>query len=509
MRTKATAILLLGLSSGCTATPSVSAVEPTHGDCAFDIPIRILGSALGTPLQVDLQEGSVGRVAATIGGASLRDVAVVSGAAITGILPGGSLAAGSDYDVAVYTSTGATAILEGAFHCDGEPPVDGGDDDADGADDAGAGDDGEEADAAGPVGPVLTISESATTRYGSAASVTWVADRWVVAWVDDDGADGLLRLAEIYPGETAPAAVRNLEAATAGRPVDPLVRAWSGLVWLAWLDRSTTPAQFRFQLLDDALALRSLGGSLGNAEADVFWRRDHDVAREPGTGGMLFVGPMLGGPAYALVRPDGSLAVRATALPSAGAGVADLRAVWAGDRFVVLWTESPAADPRSRGAFVTAAGAAAGAPFELPLSGATEAPAGWVDDRTDPAHLFLCYERVESSTVRRIAHRVFDLDLASPTDETQLPGTGRLARCAVAGGLLAWSLQDVVSSVRLARVEADGSVVALAASIGRAVRAMPGADVAAAPVGHALVWLEDRAPGEPVTLRFAEVAAGP
>lgn len=509
MRIEATLLLLLGLSAGCTSTPGLSGVEPTHGDCALDIPIRIRGSALGTAVQVDLQEGSVGHVAARIGDASLQDVVVLSGAVITGTLPGGRLTAGGDYDVVVYTSRGGTATLEGAFHCDGEPPVDAGDEGADGPDDGGA-DDGVEADASGPVGPILTLSESATTRYGSAPSVAWVADRWVVAWVDDDGGDGRLRLAEIYPGETAPAAVRDLDAATAGRPVDPLVRAWSGMVWLAWLDRSTTPGQFRFRLFDDALGVRALGGSLGNAEADVFWRRDHDVARAPASGALLFVGPMLGGPAYALVLPDGSLAVRATVLPSGGGGVADLRAVWAGDGFRVLWTENPAAGGRARGAVVTAAGVAAGAPFDLPLGGGTEAPVGWVDDRTEPAHLFLCYERVESSTVRRIAHRTLDLDLGSPTDEVLLPGTGRLARCAAAGGLLAWSLQDVVSSVVLAGVEADGSTTAAIASVGRAVRAMPGADLAAAPGGgHALVWVEDRAPGEPVALRFAEVAAGP
>ncbi|NMC70465.1 MAG: hypothetical protein GYA57_10425, partial [Myxococcales bacterium] len=78
---------------------------------------------------------------------------------------------------------------------------------------------------------------------------------------------------------------------------------------------------------------------------------------------------MLGGPAYALVLPDGSLAVRATVLPSGGGGVADLRAVWAGDGFRVLWTENPAAGGRARGAVVTAAGVAAGAPFDLPLGG--------------------------------------------------------------------------------------------------------------------------------------------
>jgi|GEM_PF-2960816 len=508
MRTEAATWLLMGLSAGCAPAPGLSGVEPTHGDCAFDLPIRIRGSALGTTLQVDLQEGSVGRVAVRIGDASLRDVAVLSGALITGTLPGGRLTAGGDYDLVVRTARGDTVTLEGAFHCDGEPPADGGDEGPEGEDDGGF-DEGGEADAGGPLGPIVTLSELAALRYGSAASVAWVADRWVVAWVDEDGDDGRLRLAEIYPGETAPAAVHDLDPATVGRPVDPLVRSWSGLVWLAWLDRATTPGQFRFRLLDDALGLRAVGGSLGNAEADVFWRRDHDVARDPESGALLFVGPMLGGPAYALVRPDGSLAVRATALPSGGGGVGDVRAVWAGDGFRVLWTENPAAGGRARGAVVTAAGAAAGAPFDLPLGAGAEAPVGWVDDRTEPAHLFLCYERVESSTVRRIAHRTFDLDLGSPGEEVVLPGTGRLARCAAAGGLVAWSLQDVVSSVALARVGPDGSTTGRIASVGRAVRAMPGADLAAAPGGHALVWLEDRAPGEPLALRFAEVAAGP
>jgi len=507
MNTEATLLLLLGCSAGCTATPGLSGVDPAHGDCTLDLPIRIRGSALGTALQVDLQEGSLGRVAARIGEASLRDVAVLSGAVITGTLPGGRLTAGGDYDVVVYTSRGDTATLEGAFHCDGEPPADAGNEGPDGPDDGGP-EDGTPDDAGGPLGPVLTLSESATTRYGSAPSLTWVADRWVVAWVDDDGADGRLRLAEIYPGETTPAAVHDLDTATVGRPVDPLVRAWAGLVWLAWLDRSTTPGQFRFRLLDDALGIRALGGSLGNAEADVFWRRDHDVAREPAGGTLLFVGPMLGGPAYALVRPDGSLAVRATALPSGGGGAADLRAVWAGDGFRVLWTEDPAAGGRARGATLTAAGVA-GTPFDLPLGAGAEAPVGWVDDRTDPAHLFLCYVRVESPTVRRIAHRTLDLDLGSPGDEALRPGAGRLARCAAAGGRLAWSLQDVVSSVALAGVAADGSTTGTIASVGRAVRAMPGADLAAAPGGHALVWIEDRAPGEPAALRFAEVAAEP
>lgn len=508
MNTKAAMIVFCGAWFGCTAAPAVSGVDPAHGDCAHDVPIRIRGSALGAELQVDLQEGAVGRVTALVGDANLLDVAVLSGSVVAGTLPGGRLTAGQDYDVTVRTAGGTTAVLEGAFHCDGEPPVDGGDV-ADGEPDDGAGDDGAETDAGGPLGPIVTLSESAIARYGSAPSVAWVADRWVVAWVDEDGDAGVLRLAEIFPGESEPAAVREFEAATTGRPVDPLVRAWAGLVWLAWLDRSSTPHQFRFRLFDDALGVRALGGSLGNAESDVFWRRDHDVAREPAGGRLLFVGPMLGGPAYALVAPDGSLSVRATVLPSGGGGVADLRALWAADGFRVLWTENPTASSRTRGAVVTADGAPVGVPAELPFAGATGAPVGWVDERAAPAHLFVCYERIASAMERSIAHRLLDLDFGAPTDEVALLGTGRSVRCAVAGGLLAWSVLGTVSGFSLARIEPDGSTAAVAGPLGRAVRAMPGVDVAASPDGHAVVWLEDRVPGEPVALRFAEVTAEP
>jgi hypothetical protein len=281
------------------------------------------------------------------------------------------------------------------------------------------------------------------------------------------------------------------------------------MVWLAWHDRLSTPPQFRFRLFDDALGVRAFGGSLGNAEADVFWRRDHDVAREPAGGRLLFVGPMLGGAAYALVLPDGSLSVRATALPSGGGGAADVRAVWAGDGFRVLWTESPTTGGRARGAVVTADGTLASGPVDLPFAGETAAPVGWVADPAAPAQLFVCYERVESAMVRSIAHRLLDLDYGTPTDEVELWGTGRAARCAVGGGLLAWSLEGPASSFSLARIESDGSTADVAGALGRAVRAMPGVDVAAAPDGYAIVWLEDRAPGEPVALRFAEVTAEP
>lgn len=507
MTGKAAAIVVCGMLGACTASPAVSGVDPAHGDCTVDLQLRIRGSALGAEVQVDLQEGAVGHVSASVGSTSLRDVTVLSGSVVTGTLPGGRLTAGGDYDVTVQTAAGASAVLEGAFHCDGEPPVDAGDE-GDGELDDGA-DEGAEADAGGPVGPVLTLSEAGHGRYGSAPSVAWVADRWVAAWVDDDGADGLLRLAEILPGATEPAAVRVIEAAVAGRPVDPLVRAWAGMVWLGWHDRAPDPQQFRFRLFDDALGLRAVGGALGTAADDVFWRRDHDVAREPVGGQLLFVGPMLGGAAYALVRPDGTLAVPATGLPSGTDGVSDVRTVWTAGGFHVLWTENPTAATRVRGAVVRAAGTLASGPVDLPFAGETAAPVVWGDERTDPAHLFLCGVRLESSTARRVVHRLASFELEALTDEAALWGTGRAARCAVGGGLAAWSLQGPVSSFSLARIAADGSTTTVAAGLGRAVRAAPGVDVAAGPGGHAVVWLEDRAPGEPVAVRFAEVTAEP
>ena len=119
-------------------------------------------------------------------------------------------------------------------------------------------------------------------RTGAVATVAWVADRWVVAWVDDDGGNGILRLGEIFPGETTVASVHDIT--DAGRPTDPLIRSWAGLAWLSWVDKTDTPNRYRFRLLDDGLGVRAAGGPLGSADADVFWRRDHDVARDPGTG---------------------------------------------------------------------------------------------------------------------------------------------------------------------------------------------------------------------------------
>jgi hypothetical protein len=123
--------------------------------------------------------------------------------------------------------------------------------------------------------------------------------------------------------------------------------------------------------------------------------------------------------------------------------------------------------------------------------------------------LFLCYESSADAMTRRIRHRFFDDDFGTPTAEFPLAGTGRAARCAVADGLLVWSLLSAVPSFSITRLAADGSTEDVVVLFGRAVRASPGVDVAAGPDGQGLVWLEDRARGEPVAVRFAEVRAGP
>jgi hypothetical protein len=133
----------------------------------------------------------------------------------------------------------------------------------------------------------------------------------------------------------------------------------------------------------------------------------------------------------------------------------------------------------------------------------------WPDARSGVERLFLCYESSADAMTRRIRYRFFDDDFGTPTAEASLDGTGRAARCAVAGGLLAWSLLSAVPSFSLTRLAPDGSTEDVVVLFGRGVRASPGVDMAAGPDGQGLVWLQDRAPGEPVAVRFAEVRAGP
>jgi hypothetical protein len=133
----------------------------------------------------------------------------------------------------------------------------------------------------------------------------------------------------------------------------------------------------------------------------------------------------------------------------------------------------------------------------------------WPDDRSGTEQLFVCYESSASPMVRSAHHRFLDLDLAPATADTVLAGTGRSVRCVARDGLVVWSLLAATSTFSVARVEPDGTTVDVAGLLGHGVRAAPGVDVAASPDGHGLVWLEDRAPGEPVAVRFVEVRAEP
>ena len=505
MRTVFVVIGLVASVVACTAAPSVSGVEPSHGDCAADQALRIRGSALGPDVQVDLSSGDLGRVVAAVGGVGLRDITIRGGAVLEGTLPGGQLTAGSDYDVLVRTASGAESVLEGAFHCDGTPPVDGGDDGEVEEDDAGA--DEAEAEATGPLGATVAVSDSANARRGCTASVAWVADRWVVAWVDDDGAMGVLRLAEIPPGATEVAAVTDVSGA--GRPTDPLVRAWAGIVWLSWVDLSASPSRYMVRLFDDGLGVRAAGGPLGSADDDVLWRRDHDVVRNPDNGQFAFFAPILGELTYSLLDPDGSVPLRGVAVGSSDAAPGEPRAVWAGGAYRVAWWETTTPASKCRAAVVAADGTVSAGPLDLALEGSVTGPVLWADDRSGAERLFACWENVADPMVRGIRTGTFDLDFGTPAAELELAGTGRAVRCAVRDGLVAWSVLSLLSNFSLGRVEPDGSVTPIADRLGRAVRAWPGVDIAAGPDRYGLVWIEDLAPGEPVAVRFAEVLPEP
>jgi hypothetical protein len=506
MRSSWIGVVLCSLAAACAPSPGISGVEPTHADCAADVALRIRGEALGQQVQVDLGSGAVGRVYAVVGGIGLRDVRVVGGAVIEGTLPGGQLAAGGDYDVNVQTASGAEATLPAAFHCDGEVLPDGGDDGDGGEPDAPEGD--AEADGeAGPLGTVVTISEAGSSRVGSAATVAWVVDRWVIAYVVDDGAAGLLRLAEVLPGATEPSTAQD--QLDTGTPTDPLIRAWAGAVWLSWMDRGATPQRWRFRLLDDGLGVRVDGGPLGSADADVLWRRDHDVARDSTTGSFGFVAPVLGTMTFSLVGNDGTVPLRNVSLGAVEAAPGEPRVVWASGAWRLAWWENVAAGAKVRAAVLEPAGAIRSGPLDLSLGGVVASPVLWPDARGGVERLFLCYESSADAMTRRIRYRFFDDDFGTPSAEFALEGTGRAARCAVADGLLAWSLLSAAPSFSLTRLAADGSTEDVVVLFGRGVRASPGVDMAAGPDGPGLVWLQDRAPGEPVAVRFAEVRAGP
>ncbi len=512
MRILVATSLFGALLVACAPSPSLSAVDPSHADCTRPVELHIKGEALGPDVQVDLGSGLVGLLGVTVfdtdQSVNLTLPHVLGGAVIVGTLPGGELDAGGDYDVRVHLASGREATLPAAFHCDGEPPLDGGDDGDGGESDVPEEDGDAEAEVeAGPVGTVVTISEAGSSRVGAAPTVAWVVDRWVIAYVADDGAAGLLRLAEVPPGATEPSSTRD--QLDVGTPTDPLLRAWAGSVWLSWMDRGSTPQRWRFRLLDDGLGVRVDGGPLGSADADVLWRRDHDAARDPATGGFGFVAPVLGTVTFSRVANDGTVTVRNASLGAAEATPGEPRVVWAGGAWRTAWWENVAAGAKVRAAVLEPDGAIRSGPVELALGGVVAAPVLWPDARSGEERLFVGYESSADAMTRRIRYRFFDDDFGTPTAELSLAGTGRAARCAVADGLLAWSLLSAVPSFSITRLAADGSTADVAVLVGHAVRASPGVDMAAGPDGQGLVWLEDRAPGEPVAVRFVEVRAGP
>lgn len=504
-----TAVVALALWVGsCSSSPVVSSVTPPSGNCLAPegVGLRIAGSALGPAVQVDLSGEAPRRLVVRVGPAELTGVRVLGGGAVVeGTLPGGRLTSGGTYDVTVRTVSGATATLAGAFRCEGEPPDAGDGGEADGAEDDGVDDGGGEADASGPVGPVVTITDDGPSgSAASTASVAWVRDRWVVAFVENSGGGRALRLAEIRPGGNAVAAVVDVPQAEA--PSDPLVRALAGRAGLAWVSGATD--EYFFLVLDEDLAALSRAIPVALA-VDTVWRRDHDLA--PGPAGLpAFVGLVGDSAADAVVAAaildeDGAVAVPAAPVGSAAGSSSEPRAVWAGGAFRLAWREGAADASRVRVASVSDAGAVTAGPADLVTGVAAGSPALALDDRGGDVRLLACWETVGPGDSRGLARGFFDAGFGSPSAREVVVSGTRGARCAAAAGFVAWSAWTSSPTVFVDLVAPDGSFVRRLPTGGRNVRALTGVDIAAGAVSHAVVWIEQPVRGGPAAVRFAEI----
>jgi hypothetical protein len=481
--------------AACSPQTTVSSVDPSEADCTVDVTVRVRGTDFGPAVRVDLATGTVSRLRLIVDTTELADVRVLSDLAAEGLLPGGTVGPGL-YDVIVETTAGTRLTLSGVFRCTGGSP-DAGDDGAGDAPDVP-----DDADDGGPTTGVVNVSDRASSAVGSAASVAWVEDRWVVAYVDDETTAGVMRLAEIPPGATAPSAVHDLAYGT--NPADPLVRAGDGTVWLSWVDRAGAPNRFRYLLLEPDLTPRT-AADLG-ANPDVLWRRDHDAVAAGDRFG--FVAPADTRLRLTVVAADG------TAAPAVSVNDTEPpiepRLAFAGGAFRIVWWDGSADATRSRGAAVAPDGAVVVAPLVLPLAGIHASPVVWPETRGGAERLRVCLNAWEASSSR--GGRLLELGLDFEALSAPVPlsvRTERDLRCALRTGLAAWAFVESSALLSASRIAPDGALASAGPIPASSVRGMPGPDIAEGPDGWGVVWLENLGTGVPSGVRFLEVPAVP